>query len=122
MCKPFVGKHDLPAHHLDNPFCVVSPCMRISSHMVVPDVSVKMGNYSVLPFPIFLANFDIDLILGMDFLAMKKAYIYYAAKEIKLTHPYEHVTIFTTHDDTIRLFSLNEKGEISTIFSSGCCL
>ena len=76
----------------------------MNSRLIVPDVSIKMGNYSFLASPIVLGNSDIDLILGMDFLAMNKAYVDCKAKEVKLTHPSEDVIIFTARDDTIRLF------------------
>lgn len=46
---------------------------------------------------------------------MNKAYIDCEAKEVKLTHPSEGVIIFAARDDTIRIFSLNEKGEFSPI-------
>ena len=32
-----------------------------------------------------------------------------------MTHSSEDVIIYATHDDTIRLFSLNEKGELDAI-------
>jgi len=32
-----------------------------------------------------------------------------------LTHSSEDVIVFATHDDTIRLFSLSEKGELDAI-------
>nr|BAK06728.1 predicted protein [Hordeum vulgare subsp. vulgare] len=74
-----------------------------------------MGNYSLLASPYVLGNLDIDLILGMNWLAMNKTSIDCEAKEVKLTLPSEDVIIFATRDDTICLFSLNEKGEISPI-------
>ena len=46
ISKPFIAKHDIPAIHLDSPFRVVSLGMRMSSHMLVPDASVKIGSYS----------------------------------------------------------------------------
>ena len=93
----------------------MSPGVRMSSQLFVPDVSVKMGAYAFLTSPIVLANSDTDLILGMDWLAMNKASIDCEAKEVKLTHSSEDVIIFAARDDTIRLFSLNEKGEINPI-------
>ena len=55
---------------------------------------------------------DIDLILGMDWLSKHKAQLDCAAREIQLTHSFEDVIIYAARDDTIRLFSLNEKGEL----------
>lgn len=87
----------------------------MNSNCLVPDVTVKIGKYAFLASPIVLGNCDIDLILGMDWLDMNKASIDCEAKEVKLTHSSEDVIIFVARDDTIRLFSLNEKGEISPI-------
>ena len=97
------------------PFNVISPGLQMTSNVCIPEVSVKMGSYSFLASPIVLGNSDIYLILGMDFLAMNKAYVDCKAKEVQLTHPSEDVIIFAARNDTIRLFSLNEKGEISAI-------
>ena len=115
ISRPFVAKHDIVTEVTPRPFKVVSPGLQMTSRVMVPDVSIKMGNYSFLASPIVLGNSGIDLILGMDFLAMNKAYVDCKAKEVQLTHPYEDVIIFATRDDTIRLFSLNEKGDISAI-------
>ena len=100
---------------LSKPLAVVSPGKHMSSSLLVPDVSFKMGDYAFLASPIVLGNSDIDLILGMDWLAMNKASIDCEAKEVKLTHSSEDVIIFAARDETVRLFSLNEKGEISPI-------
>lgn len=80
ISRPFIAKHDIPTVHLDSPFRVVSPGMRMSSHMLVPDVSVKIGNYAFLASHIVLGNSDIDLILGMYWFAMNKAFIDCEAK------------------------------------------
>ena len=45
----------------------------MKANSMVPDVSIKMGNYKFLSFPIVLGNSDIDLILGMDWLSKHKA-------------------------------------------------
>ena len=94
----------------------------MSSHIVVPGVDIKMGNYSFLASPIALGESDIDLILGMDWLSQHKAYLDCTAKEIKLTHPSKDVIIFAACDDTIRLFSLNEKVENDAISSDSSFL
>nr|XP_040249572.1 vegetative cell wall protein gp1-like [Aegilops tauschii subsp. strangulata] len=44
-----------------------------------------------------------------------KAALDCAAREIKLMHPFEDVIIYAAHDETIRLFSLNDKGELDAI-------
>ena len=69
---------------------------------------------SFLP-QIVLGNSDIDLILGMDWLSKHKAQLDCAAREIQLTHSSEDVIIYAARDETIRLFSLNEKGELDAI-------
>ena len=83
--------------------------------MIAPDVTIKMGNYKFLASPIVLGDSDIDLILGMDWLSQHKAALDCAAREIKLMHPFEDVIIYAAHDETIRLFSLNEKGKLDAI-------
>ena len=74
-----------------------------------------MGDYKFLSSPIVLGNSDIDLILGMDWLSKHKAHLDCAARQIQLTHSSEDVIVFAARDDTIRLFSLNEKGELDAI-------
>src|SRR6187399_1671162 len=85
------------------------------SSVFAPDISIHMGDYSLLVSSVILGNFDIDLILGMDCLSKHDANIDCANKEVKLTHPDEDVIIFASRDNTIRLFSLNDKGEINAI-------
>ena len=74
-----------------------------------------MGNYKFLASLIVVGDSDIDLILGMDWLSKHKAQLDCAARESQLIHSSEDVIIYATHDDTIRLFSLNEKGELNAI-------
>ena len=87
----------------------------MNASSMVPDVSIKMGNYKFLSSPVVLGDSDIDLILGMDWLSKHKAQLDCAAREIQLTHSSEDVIIYAARDETIRLFSLNEKGELNAI-------
>jgi len=112
---PFTEKHDLCPINIPRPLSIVSPGKVMTSRMMVPNVGIKMGNYAFLASPIVLSNSDIDLILGMDWLSKHKASLDCAAREVILTHPSGDVIIFAARDDTIRLFSLNEKGEINAI-------
>ncbi|XP_073360194.1 uncharacterized protein [Aegilops tauschii subsp. strangulata] len=115
ISRPFVSKHDFVTEKIPIPQKVVSSCKKMTFNACVPDASIKMGNYSFLAPPKVLGDSDIDLILGMDWLSKHKDFLDCAAKEIKLTHPSEYVIIFAARDETIRLLSLNEKGEINTI-------
>lgn len=115
MSRMFFAEHDFDSEYLSKELRVVSPGTLMSANKGVRDVTVKMGDYAFLVSPIVLGKSDVDLILGMDWLAMNKASIDCEAKEVKLTHSSEDVIIFTARDGTIRLFSLNEKGEISPI-------
>ena len=74
-----------------------------------------MGDFKFLASPMVLGNSDIDLILGMDWLSKHKAQLDCAARQIQLTYSSKDVIVFATHDDTIRLFSLSEKGELDAI-------
>ena len=94
---------------------VISRGKRLSSSLVAPDVFIKLGDYNFLSSPMVLGNSDIDLILGMDWLSKHKAQLDCAARQIQLTHSSEDVIIYAACDDTIRLFSLNEKGELDAI-------
>ena len=85
------------------------------SRVYAPNISIRMGDYRFLASPVVLGNSDIDLILDMDWLSQHDAHIDCANKEVKLTHSNEDVIIFASRDNTIRLFSLNDKGEINAI-------
>ena len=100
---------------LGKPMGVVSPAKSMRATLIVPDVSIMMGDFKFLSSPMVLGNSDIDLILGMDWLSKHKAQLDCAAKQIQLTHSFEDVIIFAARDDTICLFSLNEKGELDAI-------
>ena len=47
---------------------------------MIPNVSIKMGDYKFLSSPMVLGNSDIDLILGMDWLSKHKAHLDCAAR------------------------------------------
>ena len=87
----------------------------MNASAMAPDVTITLGDYEFLSSPVVLGNSDIDLILGMDWLSKHKAHLDCAARQIQLTHSSEDVIVFAAHDDTIRLFSLNEKGELDAI-------
>lgn len=115
ISRSFVAKDDLVTQYTPKTLKIISLGMQMNSNVFVMDASAKMGSYSFPASPIVLGNSDIDLILGMDFFARNKAFFNCEAKDVKLDHPSEDVIIFTARDDTIRLFSVNEKGEISAI-------
>ena len=66
ISRPFASKHELHFQGLPRPLAVVSPgkCMNASS--MVPNVTIKMGDYKFQSSPIVLGDSDIDHILGMD--------------------------------------------------------
>ena len=94
---------------------VVSPGKLLTSSLVAPNISITLGDFKFLASPMVLGNSDIDLILRMDWLSKNKAHLDCAARQIQLTHSSEDVIIFAAQDNTIRLFSLNEKGELDAI-------
>ena len=94
---------------------IVSLGKQMSANNCVLDVSIEMGDYKFLASPIVLGDSVIDLILGMDWLSKHKAQLDCAGRQIQLSHSSEDVIIFAARDDTIRLFSLNEKGELNAI-------
>ena len=112
---PFASEHNFGTKALPKALQVVSPAKRLSSSMVVLDVPIMMGDFKFPASPMVLGNSDIDLILGMDWLSKHKAHLDCVARQIQLTHSFDDVIIFTARDETIRLFSLNEKHELNAI-------
>ena len=115
ISRPFVAMHDSVTQVLPRPLAIVSPARQMSSRVFVPDVSITLGDYKFLSSPNVLGDSDIDLILRMDWLSKHKAQLDCAVRQIQLTHSCEDVIVFAARDDTIRLFSLNEKGELDVI-------
>ena len=115
ISRPFPAKHELALQVLPRPIVVVSPGKRMNANSIVPDVTITLGDYKFLSSPMVLGDSDIDLILEMDWLSKHKAQLDCAARQIQLTHSSEDVIVFAARDDTIRLFSLNEKGELDAI-------
>uniref|UniRef100_A0A8R7PC65 Uncharacterized protein n=1 Tax=Triticum urartu TaxID=4572 RepID=A0A8R7PC65_TRIUA len=66
MSIPFVAKNDFISEMLRKPMGVVSPGSSMRATTMIPNVTIKMGNYKFLASPFVLGNSDIDLILGMD--------------------------------------------------------
>ena len=101
MSRSFVSKHDFVLEMLGKPMGVVSPAKSMRATTMIPNVSIKMGDYKFLSSPMVLGDSDIDLILGMDWLSKHKAQLDCAARKIQLTHSSEDVIVFAAHDDTI---------------------
>ena len=87
----------------------------MTANFCVPDITITLGDDKFLSSPMVLGNSDIDLILGMDWLSKHKVHLDCAARQIQLTHSSADVIVFAARDNTIRLFSLNEKGELDAI-------
>ena len=111
---PFASKHNVDTEVMPKAMQVVSPGKLLTSSLVAPDIYITLGDYKFLSSPIVLGNSDIDLILGMDWLSKHKAHLDCATREIQLTSS-EDVIIYAARDETIWLFSLNEKGELDAI-------
>ena len=73
ISRPFASKHEWVFQYLPSPLAMVSPGKCLHASYMVPDVSIKMGDYKFLSSPIVLGDSDIDLILGMDWLSKHKA-------------------------------------------------
>src|SRR3954464_4093288 len=86
MSRSFFAKNDFSWSYLDKPLGVISPGKSMRANSIVPDVSIKMGDYKFLSSPMVLGDSDIDLIQGMDWLYKHKAQLDCAAREIQLTH------------------------------------
>ena len=115
MSFPFASENNFSTKALPRAMQVVSPAKRLSSSLMVPDISILMGDFKFLASPMVLGNSDIDLILGMDWLSKHKAQLDCAARQIQLTHSSEDVIVFAARDNSISLFSLNEKDELDAI-------
>ena len=115
ISRPFVAKHEFVTEKIPSPLKIVSPGKQMTSNVCVPDVTITLGDYKFLSSQVVLGNSDIDLILGMDWISKHKAQLDCAARQIQLTHSSEDVIIYAARDETIRLFSLNEKGELNAI-------
>ena len=115
MSRSFVSKHDFVSEMLGKPMGGVSPARSMRATTMIPNVSIEVGDYRFLYSPMVLGDSDIDLILGMDWLSKHKAQLDCAARQIQLTHSSKDVIVFAAHDNTIRLFYLNEKGELDAI-------
>ena len=115
ISKPFATNFELTSQVMHTPLAVVSPSKCLLANHEIPDISIMLGDFKLLASPMVLGNSDIDLILGMDWLYKHKAQLDCAARQIQLTHSSEDVIVFAARDNTIRLFSLNEKGELDAI-------
>ena len=93
MSFPFASEHNFGTKALPKALQVVSPAKRLSSSMMVPDISVMMGDFKFLASPMVLGNSDIDLILGMDWVSKHKAHLDCDARQIQLTHSSKDVIV-----------------------------
>ena len=109
ISNAFAMSFDLPREQLPRPLSVCSPGSRMESSRAVPDVEITIQGAIFSASLIVLPRSDIDVILGMDWLAKYKAKIDCSSKTVLLTHD-SGVEIWYTCGSTVgsaQLYALN---------------
>ena len=71
---------------LPSPLAIHTPASKCSSAVLVPNVEIRIQGVIFSASLVVLPRSDIDVILGMDWLAQHKAKIDCPSKSVKLTH------------------------------------
>jgi hypothetical protein len=93
ISKNFVEKHYIPCTESREGFIIHSPGGRIFSKEVVFHISVTLAGREFLTNIIVLKGQDIDVILGMNWLAQHKAIINTDLRIIRLSHGHEEIQL-----------------------------
>src|SRR3954470_9298919 len=86
MSDAFAKSLDLPRDRLPTPLAIASPGSRMQSSGSIPDVEICIQGIIFSSSLVVLPRFDIDVILGMDWLVKHKAKIDCPSKTVLLTH------------------------------------
>src|SRR3954469_23701323 len=86
MSDAFAKSLDLPIERLPTPLAIASPGSRMQSSGSIPDVEICIQGVIFSSSLIVLPRFDIDVILGMDWLVKYKVKIDCPSKTVILTH------------------------------------
>src|SRR4051812_41269581 len=86
MSDAFVKSLDLPRERLPTPLAIASPGSRMQSSGSIPHVEICIQGIIFSSSLVVLPCFDIDVILGMDWLVKYKAKIDCPSKTVMLTH------------------------------------
>jgi hypothetical protein len=89
MSKAFVEKHCIPSVESKKGFVIQSPMGQIFTKEVVFHVPVNLDGYDFTTNMIVIKGQDVDLILGMNWLAQNKAIINVDQRTIQLSHGQE---------------------------------
>jgi hypothetical protein len=93
VSKNFVEKHCIPCTESREGFIIHSPGGRIFTKEVVFHISVTLADPEFPTNMIVLKGQDIDVILGMNWLAQHKAIINTDLRTIKLSHGQEEIQL-----------------------------
>ena len=96
-------QHDL----LPSPLQIQTPGSRCRSSVLVPDVGIRIQGLIFKASLVVLPRFDIDVILGMDWLAQHKAKIDCLSKSVMLTHDSGAEVLYTCCSGAAQLYFLN---------------
>src|SRR3954465_15974654 len=86
MSDAFAKSLDLPIERLPTPLAIASPVSRMQSSGSIPDVEICIQGVIFSSSLVVLPRFNIDVILGMDWLVKYKAKIDCPTRSMKLTH------------------------------------
>src|SRR4051812_37617853 len=109
VSKSFARAHDLHSEMMSSPMAISTPSSKFSSAVRVPDVQIQIQGLLFPASLILLPRSDIDVILGMDWLAQHKANIDCPTRSVKLTHDSGAEVLYTCGSMTgpAQLYALN---------------
>jgi hypothetical protein len=88
VTSKFVQQQSLPTEHRGRSMITSSPLGEVSCTLVYKLVRLKMAEYVFLAdLTVLKSNGDIDVILGMDWLAKHKGLISCSPRSVSLEHP-----------------------------------
>jgi hypothetical protein len=93
MSKTFVEKHCIPSVESKEGFVIQSPGGQIFTKEVVFHVPVNLAGYEIPTNMIVIKGQDVDVMLGMNWLAQDKAIINADQRAIQLSHGQEQVKL-----------------------------
>src|SRR4051812_31188224 len=96
MSETFALAHNFTLEKMNPPMVVSTPIGQCQTSKLVPNTTVEVKGIVFLASPIILKSSTIDLILGMDWLKVHDAALYYGTKSVQLFHPSGEIVNHTT--------------------------
>src|ERR1041385_349260 len=107
MSESYALRHKFPFEEMFSPMIIHTPGSKWQTNRVSHGNQIAIDGLVFLASLIAVKSSDIDVILGMDWLSRKNAFLDCKAKSVRLTHPSRQTIDYSSPRSRTHMHSLN---------------